>query len=417
MNLIVRITILFVFVSGIVFLIGGVISYRVMMREVRYEQERFLVERLERMERVVENNVPDDTIRWTKLMAIPLRESREESRIFSDTIVMHSQLDRLESHLKLDAIKNVGDRSYLISLYDIIIEPDDIQDGVVESLVTMYLILLGSVLIIALAASFYILRPFNNTLAVINKFSLKDQDQQLHFPRSSVSEFKRLNQFLTRMTEKVRSDYRALKEFTENASHEMQTPIAIIQSKLEVLLDAENLTSEQLDQISFIQNSVKRLGNMSNALLTLTRIENKEFSKDDKLDLSDILTTLVGEFEELFELKSISKKVDIEQGVTLQADKILIELLITNLINNAIRHNWEKGDLNIALSKSTLIISNTGPKLDFDPSLLFHRFKKSNQSSKSLGLGLAIVKKICDFYGFQIEYEQINQLHTVKIIF
>ena len=155
MNLIIRVTILFAIVSLAVFMVGGIISYRVMMREVEYEQRRFLTERLERMERVVVENEPTDTIQWTKLVAIPLQDFREEYRVFSDTMVMHSQLNRIESHLKLDAIKNVNGRSYLISLYDVIIEPDDIQDGLRESLTTMYLLLLAATLIIGFIASYF----------------------------------------------------------------------------------------------------------------------------------------------------------------------------------------------------------------------------------------------------------------------
>lgn len=150
MNLIVRITILFVLVSLVVFLIGGVISFNVMMREVNVEQQRFLTERLDRMMMRLERRPPRDTVKWTKMMVVPLAEYQKESISFSDTLVMHSQLERLESHLRLDAIRNVKGKSYKISLYDIIIEADDIRDGLTESLVTMYLILLGAVLIKAL---------------------------------------------------------------------------------------------------------------------------------------------------------------------------------------------------------------------------------------------------------------------------
>jgi len=95
----------------------------------------------------------------------------------------------------------------------------------------------------------------------------------------------------------------------------------------------------------------------------------------------------------------------------------LIELLLTNLINNAMRHNWENGDLNMKLSPGELTMENTGPQLDIDPNSLFERFKKSNQSSQSMGLGLAIVKKICDLYNYEISYLQSNERHTLRIKF
>lgn len=416
MNLIVRITILFVFVSLIVFLVGGVISFNVMMREVNFEQRRFLTERLDRMEDRLERRPVEDTLRWTKLTVVRLESVVEESTRFSDTLVMHSQLERMEPHLRLDAFRNIDGASYQISLYDIIIEADDIRDGLVESLVTMYLILLGAVLIIGFLASYFILRPFNLTLDVIKNFSLTSPNP-LEFPKSNVSEFKRLNRFLTEMTKKVRSDYQSLKEFSENASHEFQTPISIIQSKLEVLLDSENLTEEQIEQISFAQNTVKRLSNLSNSLALLTKIENREFANVSNINLSETLNRMLEEFRELIELKSIDRELDIVDGVTIQADRVLIELLLTNLINNSIRHNWEGGKIAVSLTERELRISNTGQKIDIPGDQLFKRFKKSNQSSKSMGLGLAIVKKICDFYDYTVSYNYNGDFHAIHIRF
>lgn len=417
MNLIVRITLLFVFVSLIVFGIGGLISYRVMMREVEHEQKGFLMERLDRMEDWIEKYKPKKTLEWNKLTITPMEEYQEDSRAFSDTTVMHVQLNRLEPHLRLDAIRNIDSVTYSISMYDVIIEEDDIKDGVVESLVTMYIILLAAVLIIGLGASYYILRPFNLTLTEIRKFSIKDPGQTLHFPKSNVSEFKRLNKFLTEMTQKVKSDYNSLKEFSENASHEFQTPIAIIQSKLEVLMDGENLTEEQLEQISYVQNATRRLSNLSNSLALLTKIENKEFANVSDVNVSEALSNLVEEFKELFDLKKLKVEVSIEKDQLLQADKVLIELLLTNLMNNSIRHNWEGGRVDISLQDKSLKISNTGPAISFSPDELFRRFKKTNQSAESMGLGLAIVKKVCDFYEYHIKYDFSDKMHTIKIDF
>lgn len=417
MNLIVRITILFAFVSLFVFVVGGIISYRVMMREVEREQRRFLIERLERMEDLIEERKPTDTIQWNKLVVIPLSKYQDEMRAFSDTMVMHSQLNRMESHLRLDAIKNVDNQSYSISLYDVIIEEDDIREGLTESLIVMYLILLGAVLIISFGASYFILRPFNLTLAEIRKFSLKDMDKKLAFPKSNVSEFKRLNQFLTEMTDKVKSDYRSLKEFSENASHEFQTPISIIQSKLEVLMDGDNLTKEQVEQISYVQRAMRRLSNLSNSLALLTKIENKEFENITDINLSELLSNLLDEFRELLELKNLTTKIEIVKNSHLKADQILIELVLTNLINNSIRHNWEGGEVSIVLKENMLEISNTGPALTFDSVELFQRFKKSNQSTSSMGLGLAIVKKVCDFYHYEIKYSSKDEKHAIKISF
>ncbi len=415
MNLIIRVTLLFVFVSLIVFLIGGVISFRVMMREVNNEQRHFLNERLDRVTRMIERRKPEDTLRMNKLVIVPLNDLMNERKSFRDTLVIHTQLERLEPHLKLDAIKNVAGRSYQVVMYDVIIEPDDIRDGLEESLVKMYLILLGAVIVVGFIVSTYMLRPFNQTLQAIKKFSIKDQESKILFPKTGIAEFKRLNLFLEEMTEKVKSDYQSLKEFSENASHELQTPIAIIQGKLEVLLDLNKLDEDQVNQISSAQHTLNRLKNLSTSLSILTRIENKEFDKVLALDFSSEVEKMLGEFKELIELKSITLTTEIEPGISVEMDDVLCELLLTNLINNAIRHNWENGTIHISLTNDELEITNSGPDLEIDPEELFHRFKKSNQSSASLGLGLAIVQKICDLYACRLEYSQSDKQHSMKV--
>jgi signal transduction histidine kinase len=416
MNLILRITLVFAAASLIVFLIGGTISYEVMKREVDLEQQRFLAERLDRTEQYINRRIPTDSVTFNQLLIVPLAEVQDEYRLYSDTIVMHAQLQRLEPHLKLTAIKNVNGKSYYVSIYGVIIESDDIMDAVTESLLKIYLILLAVIVPVGLIASNLLLRPFKRTLLAIQNFSLKDSDQ-LHFPKSSVPEFRKLNDFLNEMSDKARHDYKVLKEFSENASHELQTPIAIMQSKIEVLLDNSDLNEEQTGQISQLQNSLKRLSKLSNSLSLLTKIENLEFDNLLPVSLTHITDNLLSEFSELIELKSIRLEKSIEPNIQILADQVLIELMITNLINNAIRHNTEDGFIKVTLTLSYLKIENSGKQLAIDPAELFERFKKSNQSESSLGLGLAIVKRICELYNFEVSYSQIDQNHALRIDF
>ena len=416
MNLILRITLVFACASLIVFLIGGTISYRVMKREVDLEQQRFLKERLDRTEQYINRRNPTDSVTFNQLLIVPLNDFREEYQVYSDTIVMHTQLQRLEPHMKLTAIKNVNDKSYYVSIYGVIIESDDIMDAVTESLMTIYLILLAVIIPVGLVASNLLLRPFKRTLLAIQNFSLKESEE-ITFPKSGVPEFKKLNDFLNEMSDKARHDYKVLKEFSENASHELQTPIAIMQSKIEVLLDSPGLGEDQLSQISQLQNSLKRLSKLSNSLSLLTKIENQEFVNRHSICLTEVTSNLLSEFSELIELKSISLEKSIEPDIRILADQVLIELLITNLINNAIRHNIENGYIRVTLTLSYLKIENSGKALNIDPSELFERFKKSNQSESSLGLGLAIVKRICELYNFEVSYSQVDHNHALRIDF
>jgi signal transduction histidine kinase len=416
MNLVLRFTLFFVLISLVVFIIGGVISYQVMKREIDAEQRRFLLERLDQTKRYIERRNPTNPVDREKLHIEPLRDSVQvESIVFSDTLVEHSTLQRMEMHLKLDAFQNVNNRGFKINMYDVIVESDDISDGVTESLVKTYLILLGAVLLLALLLSYYQLGPFRATLAAISRFSISSK-KALEFPRSSIKEFRVLHDFLREMSDKVRKDYQNLKEFSENASHELQTPIAITQSKLDVLIQDESLTQDQLELINSIQHSITRLSKLSNSLTLLTKIENQEFSSEEEVNLREIVQTIVNGFSELMELKGLKFTAELKGNPSLKADPVLIEILITNLLNNAIRHNIEEGFIHLFMNDYSLIITNSGPEIDGDPELLFNRFRKSNQTGSSLGLGLSIVKKICDRYALKLQYENKNEQHRVSVV-
>lgn len=414
MNLITRIILLFAAISMIVFLVGGVISYRVMKREVDAEQRRFLVETLDRWTNIIGRMQPEDTLRRRQVLVVPLDDLREERIEFSDTLAMHIQLERLEPHLKVRAIRNIDGRSYDITLIGLIIESDDIVDAVTESLLKIYLILLGVIILIGGFASYLIFNPFRKTLEIVKNFSIKTP-QSNEFPKSSVAEFKKLNAFLTEMTSKVQTDYSSLKEFSENASHELQTPLAIAQTKLELLLDQDPLTEKQTELITQAQAALKRMSKLSSSLGILTRIDNLEYDEVQKIDLSGVTNSILREFSELIELRKISLSTQIADEISVNGDKTLIEMMISNLISNAIRHNIPDGAMNITLSQSEFRITNSGLDLDFDPNQLFERFRKSNQSNHSIGLGLAIVKQICDRYDFTISYHQKDGEHSITI--
>jgi len=409
---------IYLLMTFVVFLIGGVITYGVINREVDLEQQRFLGERLTSLLKMIESREPTQPVIRDKMSIIPLDQLQEETEVvFSDTIVTHATLDRPEPHVRLDVVKNVNNRSYKISMYDLIIEKDDIAEGVEESLIKIYLILIFSVLIISGLTSYWLLKPFNNTLDRIKEFNLRRKNK-LELQSSTTKEFKRLNEFLKEMTDKVQTDYRAMKEFTENAAHEMKTPLSIASGKLEMLLNSEGLSDEQTSLVSSAQNSLQRLSRLNKSLGLLTKIDNKEFEEVKEIDLSQKLNQQLDDFTELIELKSIDLHERISDKAKITMDESLCDIIITNLIQNAIKHNIKKGKIIVELTTKHLSISNTGKPLSIsNPEHLFDRFRKDNQSHESLGLGLSIVKKICEVSDLSIDYRYVNDLHSLTLRF
>lgn len=415
MKLIFKITLLFVLISSIVFLIGATFTYSAMSREIDYEEKLFLEERLQSVVGFVKHKKPEQKMVREKMIIVPLDSITAETQpAFSDTLVTHATLLRIESHLKLDVIKRINGRAYKITLYDLIIEEDDIEDAVRESMIKTYLLLLGVSLILSLAISYYVFQPFQGTLNSIKTFSIR-QTHAIHLPHSSTSEFKKLNQFIQEMTRKAQRDYQSLKEFSENASHEIQTPISIAQGKLELLMESNELTEEQMELITSAQQALHRLSKMGNSLSLLTKIENKEFSDFSEVDLSQMVNALLFDFKELMELKSIRLTADIKPDINVTGSQILLEILVTNLFNNAVRHNYPNGILKVGLDETELVVTNTGKKMEGNTEDLFLRFKKGNENPDSSGLGLSIVKKICDEHDFSVNYQAFNEQHTLTI--
>lgn len=415
MKLIVKITLLFLLISSIVFLIGATFTYNAMSREIDKEARWFLEERLTSVLGYLERRMPERKLVREKMIIEPLDSMTAETEpAFSDTLVTHVTLQRIEPHLKLDVVRKVQGRAYKITLYDLIIEEDDIEDAVRESMIKTYMLLLGVLLILSFIASYYVFKPFQGTLNAIKKFSLKDKES-IQLPHSSTSEFKKLNVFIREMTRKVRKDYQSLKEFSENASHEIQTPISIAQGKLEILMESANLNEEQMELISSAQHALRRLSKMSTSLALLTKIENREFSDFSKVDFSKLVSGQLFDFKELIELKSINLHANVTPDVHVKGNEVLLEILVTNLLNNAIRHNYPSGKMDVSLDSSSLTVANTGKSLTGDTENLFMRFKKGSDNPDSSGLGLSIVKKICEEHRFSVHYSAIGEQHTLTV--
>ena len=258
--------------------------------------------------------------------------------------------------------------------------------------------------------------PFRQNLDTLKKFSLA-QNEQPTLVSSDVDEFEELKTALQQLIDKGRSDYRNLKEFTENASHEIQTPLAIIQAKLEDALQSPNLTEEHAQHLETANNAVLRLSRLNRCLLLLAKIDNHQFSSEEQVSISNQLKQQSIQLEDFIKEKKLTLNMDLQADPIVKVHPILVETLLSNLLVNAIGHNVEGGDVGVVLNKKSLTISNTGMPLDVPSGQLFERFKKGDASPGSLGLGLAIVKSICDNYQWKITYQLNGERHLFSLFF
>jgi signal transduction histidine kinase len=292
------------------------------------------------------------------------------------------------------------------------LETEDLLKLIMIVTGAMFLLLLVIISLINRLLLSKLWQPFYNTLQEVQAFNLKTSNS-LNLPSTNIEEFVELNKSVTVMTKRARQEFEMLKAFTENASHEMQTPLAIINSKLDLLL--QTLNEKQAEQIQAVYDATGRLTKLNQTLLLLTKIENEQFGKQDLVDFKLLVKAKLEQFDEL--IKGISLSVGTEGEDTLvNINKELADILLNNLFSNAIRHNYVKGFILCKFSKTSFSISNSGHALPFDENKIFHRFQKGYESSGT-GLGLAVVQQICETSGFAISYKYSNNEHTFTINF
>jgi signal transduction histidine kinase len=258
-------------------------------------------------------------------------------------------------------------------------------------------------------------QPFYQSLNTLQQFKVGNR-QVLEFPQTNIDEFNFMNTTLQRSTEKALQDYESLKVFTENASHELQTPLAIIRSKLEVLMQGENLSEHQFASLQSASEALNKLSRMNQSLLLLTKIENEQFALKAMVEIDLLLTKKIEQFKELWDDRSLKIFLDIKP-LNLHVNKELMELLLNNLFSNATRHNYDSGEIFISLDEQKMTISNTGAKSPLSKTHLFQRFYNPSNSSTGNGLGLAVIRQICEASGLKVEYDYMEEKHVFMILF
>ncbi len=258
-------------------------------------------------------------------------------------------------------------------------------------------------------------QPFYDTLGKLKEFNISAKSP-IRPAQTNITEFNQLNGAVSAMTQKAMNDYNEIKSFTENASHEIQTPLAIIASKLE-LLNQTNLDENQADYLTAIADTTNRLSKLNQSLILLTKIDNRQFTESKDINLTQVIELHLNNFEELLHAKNISLSKNLAPNVIIKMNETLADVLVLNLVTNAIKHNIENGVIDIELNHTSLKISNTGNVPENDTQSYFERFKKGSSRPDSLGLGLSIVKKICDAYHFRIQYEFFGERHTINLKF
>ncbi|MDB4901137.1 MAG: yedV [Mucilaginibacter sp.] len=307
----------------------------------------------------------------------------------------------------------VGNKYYKVLIVESKVETQDLIRIIFTITIGVILFLLLVLLITNRLILNRLWQPFYNIMKELRLFNITDAKE---IPKldTSIDEFNELNNAVVTMTAKAKHDYKDLKTFTENASHELLTPIAVINSKLDTLIQTENFSERQSKLLNDLYSAVSRLSRLNQSLLLLVKIENKLLQDQQQMNLRTLVEELIAQFEEIFLDKELKLTYTLEDK-EIYANRYLVEILLSNLISNAIRHNYNGGEIVINLNAESLIIQNTGEDVPL-PDKIFTRFHKSSGSEGS-GLGLTISRQICENFGFSLKYEFKARYHIFTISF
>ena len=398
----------FISSSAIFFLFGSVFMYYA----VRVILAEDLSSRLYQMQNnFIENLNEDNDIDLLKNKHVLINKTDKNNiTSFSDTVLI--EYDQYVLYRKIRFYHSFNNSNYKIEI---------LQSQAQTDLLIWRIVILN----VALAMSFFLiifflnhlsvkrgLRIFYKTVSKLENYNI-GKPELISFENSEIDELNKLTDVFKKMTLKISNDYKEQKEYTENVSHEIQTPLAIISAKADELLQSENLKKTELEQLEIIMNTTTRLAKINQALILLTKIDNRFYTNEESIPLLKLINEKLNFFEDLLSEKKVKVKLDIDSSYTLLMNSYLADTLFLNLIKNAIMHNIVNGEIIIKLDSSTLSIINSGQKLNITGDI-FKRFIRS-ENKDSLGIGLSIVKKICGYYSIPISYN-FNKDHEFTLI-
>ena len=397
---------------------GGVFLYYAIRKDIYKQIDNSLLTENDIIKDQIEETetVPDSTVTFdSQIEAMIYSYPLKKVQFIKDTVLYNSESEeyvpfRYLFHSGVTIKKN----GYTISLFQTLTEKQDLLRVISWYMFGLFL----SLFIISILINYLISRrlwnPFYISVGKAGNFDVLS-DRPLDLPDSDIIEFQQLNRVFEKMTQKMRVDYLNLKEYNENAAHEIQTPLAVIRSKVELLIQNKNLKKESLDLIKSINEATTRLLKLNQGLLLISKIENQYFHENKRLSLKEKIESFLDSYREIMEIKGIRVEVTASDQAIVEMNDVLADVLISNLLSNAVRYNVENGFIKCHIDNEYLTITNTGQPLKTDPELLFRRFNKGGDNPQSVGLGLSIVKKITENYGMTISYSYDENIHEMRI--
>lgn len=295
-------------------------------------------------------------------------------------------------------------------------EKNDLIGTILWWILALYLILLLTVILIALVVLQKSMRPLYKILDWLNAYTPGKSHSRLSID-TDIHEFRQLEKVTTEATDRSDKAFEKQKQFIGNASHELQTPLAVLGGRIDWMLDNDSLGAESVGELVQMKRELGHIVRLNKTLLLLTKIDNDQFPDQTDVNLSSMVLSQKELYEEIFSSKRISCSVQVpDEPVIIRMNETLASILVTNIIKNAFVHSPEGGTVALTLTENELVVANSGDS-PLDQSRIFDRFYQGTKKDGSTGLGLALAKTIADRNGLRLTYSYENGMHLFRIGF
>lgn len=294
-------------------------------------------------------------------------------------------------------------------------EKTDLFEAVLAWIVVLYVALLFIVLVVTMIIFRRSLQPLYDLLHWLDAYRPGGRPQSVP-NKSDVEEFRRLNVALQQAVDRSEEFFERQSQFIGNASHELQTPLAIIGNRVEWLLDSPSITEEEAGELFKIQKTLSRAVRLNKTLLLLTKIDNGQFPESVEVDIVTALEEGVESYGDVYAAREVNFTHNLPAELKVMMNESLASTLISNLVKNAYVHTPQGGDAHIEIVGRTLRVSNTGSE-PLDKEHIFERFYQAARKEGSTGLGLALVAAVCRYYNLRLEYFFADGKHNFEVEF
>ena len=334
---------------------------------------------------------------------------------YRDSMVYISEKKETEPARILTTLFKDKEGTYFeVAVYTPTIEKKDLRQAIFQLLVGLFVSLLVAILLINVWVFRRSMRPFYRLVDWLDHSRLGKKNVPLENP-THTTEFRKLNEAVMRYATHSEEVFEQQKQFIGNASHELQTPLAICQNRLEMLMEDETLSELQMEEILKTYQTLEYVSKLNKSLLLLSKIDNSQFVETSEVCINEVLHRYVDDYREVYDYRGIRLTVEEKGDFRIRMNETLAVVLVTNLLKNAFVHNIDKGEICIVITSSGIRFGNTGSGEPLDGKRIFERFYQGKKKEGSTGLGLAIVDAVCRQYQLRVSYSAVDGMHCFEV--